>query len=50
MSGSLYLSNKVARTVAAKPLSDPNVSFTALASYPLCTMQFAHLGLPLSVP
>src|SRR5215469_10994025 len=31
-SGSSYLLNSVARTVARNPLSDPNVSFTALAS------------------
>ena len=49
-SGSLYLLKNVARTVLRNPPIEPNMSSTALASYPLCTMQFAHFGLPLSVP
>src|SRR5664280_897699 len=49
-SSSLYLLEKVARTVPRKPRSEPKVSCTAEASYPLCTMQLAHCGLPDSVP
>src|SRR5579872_5334487 len=48
--GSSYRLNSVAFTVSRNPRSEPNVSFTAEASYPLCTMQFAQRGLPDSVP
>ena len=37
---------RIERTVAARPVIDPKVLSTADASYPLCTMQLAHFGLP----
>src|ERR1035437_2210652 len=47
---SRYRGNSVPLTVAKNPPSELNVAFTAEASYPLCTMQFAHAGFPDSVP
>src|SRR5947207_2257324 len=47
---SSYRLNSVAFTVSTNPRREPNVSLTAEASYPLCTMQLAQRGLPDSVP
>src|SRR4051812_6373110 len=47
---SRYRDENVAFTVAANPRKVLNVSCTADASYPECTMQFAHFGFPDSVP
>ena len=49
-SSSRYRENSVPFTVARNPPRELNVACTAEASYPLCTMQFAHAGFPDSVP
>jgi hypothetical protein len=42
--------NRIAFAVAKRPPKLEKVWSTALASYPECTMQLAHFGLPLAWP